>query len=249
VRLGSYGSLVLLNPYYYLHCIGLMAVTLAIAYFPSRLPVRRECLEPRAPLLVAALLVLVLGLVVSTLGYLRAVPSSPGRAYLLAAREALAQPVLNTAAPRADFEIFLYHPPFDTAENLLGFAGVDGRWVRTSDDPYMIGPEGARVALAVEGVEFALPDGCRPLDTTIALPTPAGREPNWPTYRMEYEAAADTTARVRVGASVLEVPLVAGAHTVYFTAEGKPSALIIKAPGACVSRLEMGIARPVSPAP
>ena len=182
---------------------------------------------------------------VSCWGYAQAVPAAPTRDYLAAAGASLQQPTLNTGSPREVFGVFLYTPPFDTAEHTLTFAGVDGRWVTVTDEPFMLDALGARVPLHVDGESFDLVAECVPVADGAAFATPERRDPNWVTYEMDYQVTSDTVAQVRLGDSVLDVPLHTGDNTVYFAVSGQPASLVIRAPGACISAMTMGRAIPL----
>ncbi|HQR81237.1 MAG TPA: hypothetical protein PLT68_13560, partial [Actinomycetota bacterium] len=106
-RIAVYGTAVLLNPYYYVEGLGILAVTLAVGYLPSRLPGERGGRSPNPKLLGGALAFLAVSAMLSALGYARMVPAIPERAYLAEAAASLAEPTLNTASPREVFGVFL----------------------------------------------------------------------------------------------------------------------------------------------
>lgn len=244
-RVAVFGSTVLLNPYYYIEGLGILATTLAIGYLPSRLPVDRGGPLPDPRLLRVVLVLLAGSALLSAAGYARAVPAIPERAYLVAAAQSLTQPTLNTASPRDVFGVFLYTPPFDTAEHTLSFAGVDGNWVMWSADPHMLDTAGDRVRLDVQGVPLELPGPCVAVDAPTALVMPDNRDPNWPAFELHYRAERDTSAGIRLDDEVLDVALAAGEGTVYFVGPARQGTLDISAPGACVRSVEMGAAVPL----
>ncbi|HRY10912.1 MAG: hypothetical protein H6528_08000 [Actinobacteria bacterium] len=245
-RLAVFGSSALLNPYYYVEGLTVLAVTLAVAFLPSRLPIDGDRAGVSAPLFVAAGSLLLVSALAAASTYAQAVPSAPGRAYLEAARQSLQQPTLNTDAPRAAFGVFVYSPPFDSAAHTLALAGVDGEWVDASVDPYMLDSRGRRVPAGVEGLVFDHPGGCLPLDTSVELAMPEGREPNRPTYRMHYVATRDTRARVQIGDRTwtLALDLPAGDRRVFFPETAVPDSLTVSAPDACLLGLVVGQAAP-----
>lgn len=245
-RIAVYGTTVLLNPYYYLEGLGILAVTLAVGYLPSRLPVDRGGPSPGPKLMGGALVFLAVSALLAAVGYAKVVPAIPERAYLATAEQALTEPTLNTASPRDVFGVFLYTPPFDTAEHTLSFAGVEGDWVMWSADPHMLNTAGDRVRLDVQGVPLELLGDCVPVDSPTALAMPENRDPNWPTFELAYTAEHATVARVQLGEQVLEIPLGAGDGVVYFVGPAQQNTLDIAAPGACVRSVEVGAAAPTA---
>ncbi len=243
-RLAVFGTSVLLNPYYYVAGLTVLAVTLAVAFLPSKLPIDGERTPPPRVAFMGAGVLLLLSATVAAVTYAAAVPQAPGRAYLQAAEDALREPTLNAAAPREVFGVFLYGPPFDSAENTLALAGVQGDWVDAAEDAHILDGFGRRVPVAVTGPAFDLPGGCLPIDSAVVLTMPDTRQPNRPTYRMHYVAGQDTTARVRIGQEELTFPLRAGDQRVYFSATGVPDSLSISAPDTCLLGLVVGEAKP-----
>ncbi len=243
-RLAVFGTSVLLNPYYYVAGLTVLAVTLAVAFLPSKLPIDGERTPPPRVAFMGAGVLLLLSATVAAVTYAAAVPRAPGRAYLQAAEDALREPTLNAAAPREVFGVFLYGPPFDSAENTLALAGVQGDWVDAAEDAHILDGFGRRVPVAVTGPAFDLPGGCLPIDSAVVLTMPDTRQPNRPTYRMHYVAGQDTTARVRIGQEELTFPLRAGDQRVYFSATGVPDSLSISAPDTCLLGLVVGEAKP-----
>lgn len=243
-RLAVFGSSALLNPYYYVEALTVLAVTLAVAFLPSRLPIDGDRPVPSTSVYVGAGAVLLASAVAAAISYAQAVPAAPGRAYLETARSSLQQPTLNVAAPREVFGVFLYGAPFDSAANTLALAGVDGEWVDATVDPFILDARGRRVPAAVPGLAVDLPGGCLPIDAPVELDMPEGREPNRPTYRMHYVATRDTVAEVEIGDQVLTVALPAGDRRVYFSETAVPDRISISAPDTCLLGLVVGEAVP-----
>ncbi len=243
-RLATFGTVVLLNPYYYLAGLGLLAVTLAVGYLPSRIGEPCDDPAPRTIPLVVLAVALLTSVTVSALGYARAVLPLPTRDYLGQAAVSLQQPTLNTASPRTVFGVFAYSAPFDTAENTLTFVGVDGVWVRAAEEPFMLNQEGLRVPATVEGVDVELPPVCQPVDGARSFALPETRDPNWPTFVMAYRSGADQTAVVDLGGDLVELPLRAGAHTVYFTGPAVAPGLLLRGQDLCVESMSVGAAVP-----
>lgn len=240
-RLRSFGPVAMLNPYYFVSVLVLLAATLAVGYLPSRLPIDDpQRAEPRRFWWALAGAVLLVSSCVSAVAYVRAVPAMPSREFLASAREALQEPTLNTSSPRQAFGVFAYSSPWDTAENTFRTVGVPGDWQRSSHDPFMVGDTGQRVPLTVDGIPFELSGPCVPVGEEQAFTAPINRDPSWPTYVMTYVAAADTVATVTIGEEELRIPLVAGGHSVYFTGDGTPEQIVVRADGVCVSGLRMG---------
>ncbi len=243
-RLATFGTLVLLNPYYYLASLGLLAVALAVGYLPSRLAEPADDSAPRTVPLVVLAVALLTSVTMAAVGYARAVPQLPAREYLDQAATSLQQPTLNTSSPRSVFGVFAYSAPFDTAENTLAFAGVEGVWLRASDEPFMLDQDGLRVPATVEGVDVDLAAGCQPVDGARSFALPETRDPNWPTFVMTYRSDSDQTAVVDLGGDLVELPLRAGAHTVYFTGPAVAPGLLLRGQGLCVDSMTVGAAVP-----
>ncbi len=246
-RIATFGPQVVLNPYYAVGALAVLAMTLAVGYLPSALPIDRPGREEPSMLVCSVAAGLLLASVAVALGnYSQAVPRSPTRAYLETATASLGQPTLNTASPRDQFGVFLYGSPWDTAQHTFDLVGIPGAWVTVTDDPWMLDGSGRRVPLRVAGQPFALTGSCVPVDGAVAFRLPEVREPNWPTYAMSYQASAGTGGVVEVGDARIEVPLMAGEHTVYFVGDGRPDSFVLRADGICVSSLSVG---PAEPAP
>jgi hypothetical protein len=246
-RLAAFGPAVLLNPYYYLGSLGLLAVTLAIGYLPGRSEADSESpVLHVVPLAVIALLLLA-SATVSAVGYADVVPAAPSRGYLTQAAISLQQTTLNTASPRNVFGVFSYQPPFDTAANTLAFAGVAGNWVRAGEQPEMLNDAGDRVPLSVEGVDVDLRSPCEAIVGPTSLAMPETRDPNWPTFAMTYRSDTDQSAWVDFEGESIEVPVRGGEHTVYFTGPAVAPSLVIRGEGLCLRALTVGAAVPAVP--
>lgn len=244
-RLATFGTVVLLNPYYYLASLGLLAVTLAVGYLPSRL--NPDGASVRAPVMAVLAGALLISAGISASGYVRAVPHLPTRDYLARAQTSLQQPTLNTASPRTAFGVFSYAAPFDTAENTLTLAGVDGVWVREADEPYMLSEQGDRVPLTVEGIDFEMGAPCQVVEGARSLAMPQTRDPNWPTFAMTYRSDSDQSATAELDGESVDLPLRTGEHTIYFTGSAVSPNLLLRGAGFCVRGVTVGAAVPVLP--
>lgn len=244
-RLQAFGPQVMFNLYYFIVILPLLAATLAIGYLPNRLPIDEQ--KRRAPgrrTWIIAGGALLVSSVVAAIGYAGAVPQLPSREFLTAANASLQQPTLDTSSPRQQFGIFAYSPPWDTAAHTFALLDMDGQWERSSHDPYMIGPDGNRVPVVLDGIAFDMPASCVPVQQGYAFDAPMNRDPSWPTYAMTYRTPAATTATIGLGDEQIDVPLLAGEHTVYFVGDGAADQLTVLAAGTCVSGLRMGQPEP-----
>ncbi len=244
-RVATYGPGIVRNPYYAIGIVSLLAATLAVAYLPSALPIDRPGrAEPPAGACLTAAAILLASMSISHVNYAKSVPSSPSRQYLENAQASLAAPTLNTSSPRRAFDVFVYEDPWDTSAHTFDFVGIDGNWITSTDAPSILDTDGNRVPATVDGEPFLLSGSCVPVDGKLTLRQPEPREPNWPMYALSYSAELAGSATVEVAADTIRLPMIAGEHTVYFAADGRPDVLVLRANDVCVSAVEVGPAVP-----